>query len=89
MTNHDGLAWLLVAALRAPILLLDHEPSTQKPCSRCGRALPLESYSREARANDGRRADCRVCARLARRGLSAGESVESAVAGRESGGFLS
>jgi hypothetical protein len=67
--NNDalGLALLLVAALRAPIRVPPHVRPTSKACSRCGRGLPLEAYAQESRARDGRRGDCRDCARNAAR----------------------
>jgi hypothetical protein len=59
--DFNGLASLLVVARRAPIPLPTREPRTTKPCSRCGRDLPLEAFNRESRARDGRRGDCREC----------------------------
>jgi hypothetical protein len=59
--DHDALALLLVTALGAPFPLRVAGPRTSKPCSRCGRDLPLEAFNRESRAPDGRRADCREC----------------------------
>jgi hypothetical protein len=54
----DGLASLLVVALRAPSPLPTRELRTTKPCSR---NLPLGAFNRESRARDGRRADCCEC----------------------------
>jgi hypothetical protein len=59
--DFNGLASLLVVALRAPIPLPTRELRTTKPCSRCDRDLPLEAFNRESRTRDSRRADCREC----------------------------
>jgi hypothetical protein len=59
--DFNGLASLLVVALRATIPLPTRELRTTKACSWCGRDLPLEAFNRGSRARDGRRADCREC----------------------------
>jgi hypothetical protein len=41
--DYDGLASLLVVALRAAILLPIHEAPSEKACSRCESVLPLDS----------------------------------------------
>lgn len=59
--DYDGLALLLVTALRQAIPLPVQEPPTSKACSRCGRVLPLAFFNVERRAHDGRRTSCRAC----------------------------
>lgn len=63
--DYDGLASLVVAALRAPLPV--HQARTEKPCSRCGRVLRLDAFNVERRTRDGQRADCRECQRVAAR----------------------
>jgi hypothetical protein len=48
--DYNGLGLLVVTALRQPIPLPVHEPTTHERASRCGDELPLEDFNRESRA---------------------------------------
>lgn len=61
-TNNEGLASLLVVALRSPIPLTPPEPRTAKPCNGCGEVKALEEFPPK-KTRDGRAARCLPCTR--------------------------
>jgi hypothetical protein len=46
---------------------------TAKACTKCGEVKPLEEFSPDARARDGRQSSCRVCNRAASRARRAAD----------------
>lgn len=55
------------AALRAAAPAMIADPATRQTCRRCGRALPLEAFTRNRRMLLGRELRCRECLRVLRR----------------------
>lgn len=41
------------------------DDKTEKYCRKCGRTLPIDSFSRSGRSSDGRQTYCRECANKA------------------------
>ncbi len=76
---------LLVAALRKPLYIAPPGPVTEKPCTKCGAVLPLETgYYRDRRKRDGRASQCKHCDRAYATGYyrENGEKVRGKVAER-------
>jgi hypothetical protein len=73
----DDSVGLPTYSITGPIPLPTAEPHTSKPCSRCGRDLPLEAFNRDGRVRDGRRADCRECQRARARAIYGAAAARS------------